>query len=133
MPISDISAENCFLFLWCTGPKMDWGTKVVKAWGFRFVTIPFVWIKITKDGRIREDGIGSYTLNNAEYVLLGRKGKYRRNSTKVKQIILSPKTRHSEKPDEVRRRIVELIGDIPRIELFARKKVDGWDSSGDEI
>lgn len=134
LSVQNISADDCFLFMWCTGPKMDWGIDVIKAWGFQFVTIPFVWIKMKNDmSEPRADGIGCYTLNNAEYILLGRKGKYTRNSTKVKQIIMTPKYEHSEKPDEARNRIVELIGDLPRIELFARKKVSGWDCWGNEV
>jgi len=132
--VTDIAEEDCALFLWATGPKMDWAIDTVKAWGFRFVTIPFVWIKVKNDfSDIRKDGIGSYTLNNAEYVLLGKRGKYWRESACVKQIVLSPKLRHSEKPEKVREAIVELLGDVPRIELFARQKYEGWDVWGNEI
>ncbi len=134
LDVVSIADKNCYLFCWCTGPKMSWGIDVIKAWGFKYLTIPFVWIKMTNDmKRVREDGIGRYTLNNAEYVLLGRRGEYRRKSTKIKQVIMAPKVQHSRKPSEVRTRIVELIGDYPRIELFAREKVKGWDYWGNEI
>ncbi len=125
LEINKISDDNCMLFLWVTSPFMEQGIEVIKSWGFKFITIPFVWVKMKNDmSEPRKDGIGNYTLNNAEYVLLGRKGKYWRNSTKVKQILQYPKLKHSVKPFEINERIVELMGDLPRIELFARDKKD---------
>jgi site-specific DNA-methyltransferase (adenine-specific) len=132
--IDRIVATDCVLFMWATAPFMDKAIWLLESWGFRYITIPFVWVKMKNDmSDFRRDGIGNYTLNNAEFVLLGRIGKYWRNSTKVKQIILSPKNEHSKKPDEVRNKIVELMGDLPRIELFAREKTVGWDVWGNEI
>jgi site-specific DNA-methyltransferase (adenine-specific) len=134
LPVQSIADEDCALFMWATGPKMDWAVDVIKAWGFRFVTIPFVWIKVKNDySDVRKDGIGSYTLNNAEYILLGKKGAYWRESTTVKQVGMYPKLKHSEKPKEFREAIVSLLGDVSRIELFARQKVKGWDYWGNEI
>jgi site-specific DNA-methyltransferase (adenine-specific) len=134
LDVPSMCADDCALFLWATGPKMDWAVEVVSAWGFRFVTVPFVWIKVTNDySDFRRDGIGSYTLNNAEYVLLGKRGRYWRDSTCVKQVVCHPKMAHSRKPDCVRESIVELLGDVPRIELFARERVCGWDAWGLEV
>lgn len=135
IPVIDIvNKKSCFLFLWCTGPKMDWGIEVLKSWGFRYVTIPFVWIKTKNNSNdIRYDGIGCYTNNNAEYCLLGRIGKYQRANTGVRQILLHRKLKHSQKPDEIRNRIIRLIGDLPRIELFARNKFHKWDFWGNGI
>jgi len=135
LPVADlIDRESCFLFLWCTGPKMDWGIEVLKSWGFKFVTIVFDWVKVKNDySGIRHDGIGCYTNNNTEYVLLGRVGKYQRANTGVRKIIEAPKMGHSQKPPEVADRIVKLIGDLPRIELFARDRKEGWEAWGNEI
>ena len=131
LPIDKICDDNCYLFLWTTSPFLEKSFEVMKSWGFNYCTVGFVWVKTTNDGkRVREDGLGKYTISNAEYCLIGRKGKYIRESKKVKQIILHRKQKHSQKPDEIRDRIVELCGDLPRIELFATKKVDGWDSTG---
>lgn len=134
LKIQKIADDDCMLFLWVTSPMMEKAFKVVNAWGFKYCTIVFVWIKMKNDfSDYRKDGIGNYTLSNAEYVLLARKGKYWRNSTKVKQIIFSPKPQiHSRKPSEVRKRIEELCGNVPRIELFARDRIDGWDVWGNE-
>jgi len=78
-------------------------------------------------------GLGYWTRANAEICLLATKGTPRRVSASVRQVIDAPIMRHSQKPDECRNRIVELLGDIPRIELFARDKADGWDVWGNEV
>ena len=134
LSVNKISADDCYLFMWVTSPFMKEGIELIEHWNFKYITIPFVWIKNKQDSdEIRGDGIGNYTPNNAEYVLLGRKGKYWRNSTKVKQVLVHPKLSHSEKPNEIRERIVELCGDVLRIELFSRQRYDGWDAWGDEL
>ncbi len=65
--------------------------------------------------------------------LIATKGKPKRISSKVHQVIEDKIREHSRKPDITRTRIVELCGDLPRIELFARQKVDGWDYWGNEV
>lgn len=65
--------------------------------------------------------------------MLATKGKPKRKSKKVHQFIISPIREHSRKPDEARDKIIELMGDVPRIELFARQIVPGWDSWGNEV
>jgi len=135
--VKDISNDNCLLFLWVTMPLLESGLRVIKEWGFRYVTCGFVWVKNSKQfpNKERYLGIGSYTKSNAELLLIGRKGKspINRKCKTVGQIIRTPRLRHSEKPPEVRDRIVQLMGDLPRIELFARQKVEGWDSIGFDI
>lgn len=142
LQVKEIADENCYLFLWATLPMLNSALRVIKEWRFEYKTAVFVWIKMKNDmSQPRMDGIGNYTLNNAELVLLGRKGKYWRNSTTVKQLVMTSKLAHSEKPAEVRRRIVKLCGDLPRIELFARKpqllfkdeSFEGWNIWGDEV
>lgn len=78
-------------------------------------------------------GMGNYTRANAEICLLGIKGNIKRVDSSVHSVVISPVERHSKKPDEVRKRIVRLVGDIPRIELFAREEKDGWDCWGNEV
>ena len=77
-------------------------------------------------------GMGNWTRSNAELCLLATKGNPKRQSKSVHQIIVSPIEEHSKKPDEARKRIVELMGDVPRIELFAREHTPGWDVWGNE-
>ena len=69
-------------------------------------------------------GLGYWTRSNAEICLLATKGNPKRISKSVKQLIISPLQEHSKKPNETRERIVELMGDIPRIELFARQTAE---------
>ena len=134
LPIKEICDENCILFMWATFPKLDEAIELMKSWGFKYKTVAFVWIKMKNDmSEPRGDGIGFYTNNNAEIVLIGRKGKYWRNERNVRQIILEPKTKHSEKPAITRENIIRLMGDLPRIELFAREKTEGWDVWGNEV
>jgi N6-adenosine-specific RNA methylase IME4 len=129
-----LADNNCILFLWATFPNLPQAIRLIKVWGFEYKTVGFVWVKMKNDmSEVRGDGMGFYTLSNAEIVLIGVKGKFKRNRKDIKQIVLSPKWEHSKKPDEVRKRIVNLCGDLPRIELFAREKTNGWDSWGNEV
>ena len=129
-----IADENCILFLWATFPNLPQAINVIKAWGFKYKTVGFVWVKMKNDmSEPRGDGMGFYTLSNAEIILIGVKGKFKRNKKNVKQIILHPKSVHSVKPGIVRDKIIDLCGDIPRIELFAREKTKGWDVWGNEV
>jgi N6-adenosine-specific RNA methylase IME4 len=134
LPIQNICEENCMLFMWATSPQLPVAINLIEKWGFKYKTVAFVWVKMKNDmSEPRGDGIGSYTLSNAEYVLVATKGKYWRNDATARQILLSPKLAHSQKPDEIRKRIVKLAGDLPRLELFAREKTEGWDVWGNEV
>ena len=132
--VNELADEDCMMFMWATFPKLDSALELMKAWGFKYRTVAFVWVKMKNNmSEPRGDGIGFYTNNNAEIVLLGRKGKYWREEKNVRQIILEPKSKHSKKPDEIKERIVRLMGNIPRIELFSRDKTEGWDVWGNEV
>tara|TARA_R100001163_G_scaffold61746_1_gene51976 strand:+ start:736 stop:1284 length:549 start_codon:yes stop_codon:yes gene_type:complete len=132
MPVQNITNENCYLFMWVTMPFLNKGLDVMSSWGFNYKTCGFTWIKKTKNNKLH-CGLGHYTRGNAELCLLGVKGRLKRLNTSVYQVIESKIERHSKKPDEVRDRIVSLYGDLPRIELFARQKVKGWDCWGNEV
>ena len=133
MPIHNIRDENCILFMWATFPNLPEALEVIKAWGFTYKTIGFVWIKLNKNDGKPFFGIGHYTKSNSEVCLIGIKGRPEIKSNFVSSVIMAPREGHSKKPDIVREKIVELMGDIPRIELFARQSVEGWDSWGNEI
>lgn len=106
---------------------------VIQAWGFQYKTVAFVWIKLNKKSSTLFWGLGYWTRANAEICLLASKGHPKRISKSVHQVVVSHIEQHSKKPDEVRKRIVELTGNLPRIELFARQKSDGWDVWGNEV
>lgn len=133
LPVSSITEKDAVLFLWVTFPQMPEAFKVMEAWGFSYKTAAFTWVKQNKSGNGYFFGMGHWTRSNAEICLLGVKGHPRRVSNKVPRLIVSPLGRHSEKSGEARRRIVELMGDIPRVELFARQETPGWDVWGDEV
>jgi len=133
LPISDIADDDCLLFMWVTFPLLQEGLDTIAAWGFKYKTLGFSWIKMTKDNSRPQWGMGWYTKSNCEVCLIGVKGKPFKASNSVSSAFLSPRGRHSEKPFEIRDKIVEFAGDVPRIELFARKTADGWDSWGNEI
>lgn len=132
LPIKEIADKNCVLFLWVTPPCLLEGIELIKAWGFEYKTIAFTWVKKNKKSDSLFWGMGYWTRANAELCLLATKGKPKRISARVHQVINTPIEQHSKKPDETRKRIVELMGDLPRIELFARDKVDGWHTWGNE-
>jgi len=131
LPIENICEKDCILFLWGTWVNIESALKVIKAWGFDYKTVGFVWVKISK-GKPRT-GIGHYTNSNTEFCLIGKRGKISRIKTNVNQVIMKEIREHSRKPDEARERIVELMGDLPRIELFARQRFEGWDAWGNEV
>ena len=131
--INDISDDNSILFLWCTFPKLQEGLNTIKAWGFEYKTIGFIWVKTNKNNNKPFFGVGWYTKSNAEVCLIGVKGKAPKISNSVSSVVISKREEHSKKPDEVKKRIIEFCGDIKRIELFAREKSHGFDVWGNEI
>lgn len=133
LPVSSIAADDAVLFLWTTFPHLNEAMKVIEGWGFTYKTVGFCWLKENRSGKGIFMGMGFWTRSNAEVCLLATRGKPKRLSRSVRQVILSPVRRHSEKPAEVRDRIVDLLGDVPRIELFARQHAPGWDAWGDEV
>lgn len=133
LPISSISDSDSILFMWATMPLLPEALKVINAWGFRYTTCAFTWVKQNPKNKQIFSGLGRWTRGNAELCLLAKKGHPKRISKNVKQIVLSPRGKHSAKPIEVRDRIVSLIGDLPRIELFAREECNGWDAFGNEV
>ena len=132
LPVADIADDDCVLFLWITFPCLKEGISVMESWGFTYKTCGFNWVKRNKKKDTYFMGLGFWTRSNSEVCLIGTKG-HKRVSKAVSQICDARVMAHSKKPDEIRKRIVELCGDVPRIELFARKTADGWDCLGDEI
>ena len=131
--VEEFAEKDSVLFIWVTFPQLKEALKVIKAWGFKYKTVAFVWIKQNKSGKGWFFGLGFWTRGNAEICLLATKGKPKRLSKRVHQLIISPLMEHSRKPNEAREKIVELVGELPRLELFAREKTDGWDVWGNEV
>lgn len=145
LPVAEIVADDCLLFMWGAWPKLFEAKAVIDAWGFEFKTCAFVWVKTNK--RTNPDqasffpvesfdsfwGMGRWTRANTEFCLLATRGKPKRESAGVHQIIYAPIAQHSRKPDETRDKILALAGDLPRVELFARRAAPGWDLWGNEV
>ena len=128
LDINSISADDCVLFMWTTGPQMENSIKLAKGWGFEYKTIAFVWDKgIHHPGR--------YTLSQTEFVLACKKGKIPtpRGARNIRQLVSVKRGEHSEKPLEVIKGITDMFPRQAKIEIFARKKYIGWDNWGLEI
>jgi N6-adenosine-specific RNA methylase IME4 len=133
LDISTISDDDCALFMWATAPLLPEAIALMEAWGFKYKTVAFTWVKHhAKSGKLCW-GMGNYTRANPEFVLLGIKGKPKRLDAGVHSVINAARGAHSAKPHEVQDKIVKLLGDIPRAEMFARHPMKGWDVWGDEV
>ena len=121
IPIQDICADNCLLFMWVTNPHLAQGIELGQAWGFEYKTVGFVWDKCNHNP-------GQYTLSNCELCLIFKKGKIPtpRGARNVQQLVRVPRTEHSVKPIEVLHNIEKMFPTQEKIELFARHKPEGW-------
>lgn len=133
LPVQDIASNDCVLFLWVTMPMLSEGLDLIKAWGFEYKTCAFTWVKRNRVAPSWFFGMGNWTRSNAELCLLGKCGRIKRRYAGMHSIVDTPIQEHSKKPDCVREKIVYLMGDLPRIELFARQKTEGWDVWGNEV
>ena len=137
LPVNDICTNKAILFLWVTFPRLEQGLKVIKEWGFTYYGLGFDWVKMNQKTPTPAWGMGYYTRQNTEVCLIGvkkdRKCRIKPQVRNVLSVVHSPKREHSRKPDEIRDYIVDICGDIPRIELFARQQHEGWDCWGNEV
>ncbi|MCF1459445.1 MAG: hypothetical protein LPH21_18430 [Shewanella sp.] len=155
MPIPDIMgldvknklADDAVCFLWATCPLLKEGIATLEAWGFTFKTVAFVWVKKNRSSEGYFMGMGNWTRTNAELVLIGVRGKAKRISKGVRQILTDAENgnhepfaverriqAHSQKPLVVRQRIEQLMGtEGVKVELFARDVAEGWHQYGHDI
>jgi N6-adenosine-specific RNA methylase IME4 len=132
LPVADLAARDCALFLWATWPLAIGAIKVIERWGFTYKTCAFTWIKVSKSKGTPTFGNGYWTRSNSEVCLLATRGKPKRLHADVGQVILEPRREHSRKPACVHDRIERLVAG-PYVELFAREKRRGWASWGNEV
>ena len=125
LPIGGIADSSCTLFLWATVPLLPEALSVVEAWGFKYKTL-VVWRKIMSLG------MGFWFRGQCELCLVGIKGTVKPFRLQRANFIQAKALNHSEKPEEMRQ-LIEATGLSPRIELFARQKVEGWDCWGNEV
>lgn len=145
LPVPEIAAPDCHLWLWATGPNLPAAFDVIKAWGFKYSAIGFTWVKLKRSHGSRQlrflssadldrelhIGLGLTTRKNAEICLLARRGNARRVAKNVREIIMAPVREHSRKPDEAFARIERYCGG-PYLEMFARESRPGWTAWGNE-
>ncbi len=143
LPVADLAARDCVLFLWAVDPMMPQALEVGAAWGFQFKTVGFYWAKMRREGSTRHllhdaphhkmfpMGTGYWTRANPETCLLFTRGRPKRVSTGVRKLIVAPRREHSRKPDEAAERIQQLVGG-PYVELFARAPRSGWSVWGNQ-
>lgn len=133
LPINDISDQDSVLFMWWVGSQPEEAIKLAYAWGFRIKTMTgFTWVKKTKLGK-HFFGMGFWTRQGSENCLIAIKGKPKRICAGIRSVIEAKIEEHSKKPEIFRTEIVNLMGNIPRVELFARQKTEGWDAWGNEV
>lgn len=147
LPINSITDDDCILFMWWVASQPKEAIRVAESWGFTVKTMQgFNWVKLTANEKLHF-GMGFYTRMGSEACLIAIKGKPKRINAGVRSVelvemdyleimqetIFEKTGKHSKKPDIFRKRIVELMGDIPRLEMFARINPEGWDVFGDEV
>ena len=134
LPVGDLTANDATLFLWVVWPTLPEAINVMEAWGFKYKTCAFCWMKADpyRLFALDEDvymGLGYWTRANSEVCLLGTKGSVKRRDSGVRQGIIARRREHSRKPDCVHERIERLVCG-PYLELFARQSRHGWESWG---
>lgn len=141
LPLQSIVSKDCVLFMWVTMPKLNEFMKVIDSWGFEYKTVAFVWVKQNMDLDGFFMGLGRWTRANPEICVLATKGSIERQAKGIRQLQMHPVSKHSKKPPIFRKLITDLVGTLPRIELFARKEdmlfdaegFEGWDVWGNEV
>lgn len=135
LPISRLADDDCALICWLTFPKIAEGVKAIQSWGFEIKTVFATWIKLNSKNMQPFFGVGSYTKSNCEFCLLATKGNMHKyvKTNSISSVVMAPREKHSKKPDVVRKMITDLFGELPRVELFARQRHDGWTCLGDEL
>jgi N6-adenosine-specific RNA methylase IME4 len=139
LPVKELAADDCVLFLWITWPMLIDALSVIEPWGFEYKTCAFCWMKahanqleLFRDDFDGQMGNGYWTRSNSEPCLLATRGNPKRLDAGVRQAIIEPRREHSRKPDCVHSRIERLVAG-PYVELFARTRRPGWDVWGDQL
>lgn len=125
LPVADYAAKNCALFLWVLDTHLDQALEVIGAWGFKYKTIAFNWVKTYQSGKLFM-GCGWWTRSGSELCLLATKGQPKPMAKDVRRVVMAPVREHSRKPDEIYAQIPRLVAG-PYLEMFARTRRPGWD------
>lgn len=127
--VEEFCDDDCLLFLWVVSSELKKCIEVGESWGFKYITVGFVWYK-------QRANVGNYTMSQCELCLIFKRGKIpsdRVRNPGTMQFHAEPVTVHSRKPAIFRERIESMFPHSKKIELFARDQVSGWDSWGEEV
>jgi len=136
LPVRSIMSERAALFLWSTGPRLNFAVDLIERWGLFYRGVAYVWVKINRKGQpIRGQGVPpTFTKPTTEFVLVATTVPTGRPfpilDLAQPQVVMEPRGQHSRKPAVFRTLIEALCGDRSRIELFARQSARGWDAWG---
>jgi N6-adenosine-specific RNA methylase IME4 len=141
LPLKQVLKKKAYVFVWATGPRLDFAIQAIRSWGLHYRGVAYVWVKARKDGQIiHGQGVPpTFTKPTTEFLLCatttkaGRPVPLRKFNTP--QVILAPRGAHSEKPEVFRQSIEETldISTLSCLEVFARKRVSGWDAIGNDV
>ena len=120
LPVAELADQDCILFLWATFPQLNEALELIKAWGFTYKSVAFVWLKLNRKSRTWFYGLGFWTRGNAEICLLATKGHPKRKSAAVHQFIISPIEQHSKKPQTKRGKRLSRLWEISRVLNYLR-------------
>lgn len=139
IPVGQWSEDDSILMVWALNWRVEWALELIKAWGFKYKTVGLVWVKTNKEGTKVFSGRGFYTRQSTELCLLATKGSPIKTATpgaltatEEQVIVAAPRGAHSEKPEEAFRAAESLVSGN-RLEMFARRSREGWDSWGNEV
>ena len=139
MPVKEICSKKAACFMWATGPRLHEAVDLMRAWGFHYRGVAWVWVKTRQDGEIMGPaGVPpTFVKPTTEFIIAGTTNKVGRpfpiQTSKMRQVVLAPRGKHSEKPAVFHKNIEELCGDVKKIELFAREPKEGWVTTGFEL
>jgi N6-adenosine-specific RNA methylase IME4 len=131
IPVRDVAAKDCALFMWVVDANMEQAFQLAEAWGFKFVTCAFVWVK-DREGFSPWPSLGYWTRKQCEQLWMFKRGAPKRLRKDVEQIIFCKRGAHSAKPEIQYERIEALVGG-PYLELFARTTRPNWSSWGNQV
>ena len=128
LDVPSVCADDALMFMWSSSPHLDQAVDLLRAWGFKWATVGFVWDK-------QKVNPGFYTMSQVELCLIGKRGRIPtpRGARNVRQFVSEERTTHSTKPEEVRKRIEAMFPTQSKLELFARRRVDSWHAWGNEV
>lgn len=125
LPVKELAEDNAVLFLWVTSPLLEDAFRVIRAWGFEYKT-SFVWDKV-------KHNMGHYNSVRHEFLLVCVRGSCTPDNMRLYDSVQSiERTEHSTKPEEFRNIIDDIYQRGSKIELFARRTVEGWEAWGNE-